>query len=767
MKTTEGRWRAASRSVRVLGWIVVVFLATHSMLLIVAAVPDLARIVPAESVLTDYLVSTSWPALAVEALLVLAVWLAFGVPRFRRGVASTFSVVSALGILAFVLAYGSYATCSGAQAPFFTAVSRSLLLFLGTVDDPFGTVDGCAPSMPLALQAARLAAIVAIGIGVIAALALLFRAQLDRVLVRFSREVDLVVGSVQAHLRLLERIGRMAPQRRRIVVLSDREYAPARPPRVSLLHIPAEGAHIPSVLNGRARIRSVYLLDPDVNRVLEWIEAVRTRLASDESSRVIVARIDDVWQAEHWRRELISPDGAWLVDVISPYEQTARAIADHLIAAAVERVVVVGRSPLRLALASELAQRRRELRVMRWSEPAPPELVFVGEDAETAHRHHLMRQARFGNVDDIRSDPRPPTEANLAAVVGGAPNPAIVLTEVDPALPASALAAAHPTWNVYARDDAASALSSRPVLGGLVPFGIGVDLDPEGELHVWERAARIIHNNYLHDHGLGSGPAAVEWTDLPPFYRNSNLRLVTTALASAVAVGRTWGAFEGPSTGSRHGIPQDQLASIAAREHEHWLAHYRREGWRFAPVRDDDGKRHPRLLAWDALDDDSRRRTVQGVSDALDVLAALGYRSTPVASAAPGAPTDLRRFRRTGEVTARRSEFDWSWRAGDGTVLQGSAGDWRVTDHEGRSWSVKPDEFATTYAAIGSDRWRRTGAVTARPAVIGEEVATLEGPAVVTEESWVLHSPSGARWILPVDQFRATYEPFDDAEDDQ
>lgn len=169
------------------------------------------------------------------------------------------------------------------------------------------------------------------------------------------------------------------------------------------------------------------------------------------------------------------------------------------------------------------------------------------------------------------------------------------------------------------------------------------------------------------------------------------------------------------------------------------------------------------------LDDESRERTEQGVSDALDVLAALGYRSSPAipaesvdAATAPAATSSgLRPFRRVGEVVAKRSQTSWTWSAEDGNVLRGNAGDWHVTDEAGRSWSVKPEEFEASYAAIGDDRWRRTGIVNARPGLIGEQIATLEGITYVNEESWVLQSPSGARWIVPAARFHASYLPLD------
>jgi hypothetical protein len=743
-------------TVRVIGWVFAALFAAHALLLAIAAVPPLDGLLPVW--LDAYLASDNWIPLAVQVLLGIALWLCFGIPRHRRGVSSSLGLVAIVGVASFVLAFASYASCSGDEAPGFSAVNRALSIFLGAVADPFGVVPGCAQDVPLALQAAQLGSLVALGIGVGAALALLFRSQLDRMTVRFAREQTVVIGYTAECEPMLKRIIAESPRQRRVAVLleeSDPVKLPAGTARIALAPA-SEVPVLPRMLSRSTRVRTVYVLLSDPAQALAWQTVCRDQLEGPKTP-IMVVRIDDVWQAEYWRRKLISPDDPWLVDVVSPYEQTARSLVERLIDTEVDKVAVWGDSPLRLAVSAELAQRRREVDALRGRAFAPPvpTLIFVGEDAETAHRQHIALQRRFGNVDDVRSDRRPVDDSVLADIFLESARPALIMT--DPpgrrATLASALVAGHPDWLVFAWEDGASGLPTTPVMEQLFPFGVQLGRNAEVDLHVWERVARLVHTLYLADPNAGPGPAHKPWEQLDPFFRESNLRLVTTTLASAVAVGRRWGPSTNSTHDGGHGVSPEQLEIMAQREHEDWSRQYRDAGWKYGSTRRDARRIHDRLLPWSSLDEKARQNSRGSVDSALTLLAALGYRSTEAATSDTSA-----RYRRRGEVTAAVSDAAWTWEPGDGTVMNAEAGDWRVTDDSGREWSVKDGEFRRSYEHLGADRWRRTGVVTARPAAIGETISTLEGPFTVSEPSWVVRAASGVEWAVTEDRFRDTYE---------
>jgi hypothetical protein len=226
------------------------------------------------------------------------------------------------------------------------------------------------------------------------------------------------------------------------------------------------------------------------------------------------------------------------------------------------------------------------------------------------------------------------------------------------------------------------------------------------------------------------------------------VRQVLTVLGSAVAVGRSWGASgESASPPSR-----EQLDEMARVEHESWLEFHRRNGWTFGPTRDRTAKKHPDLLPWEQLSDESRAKTRKGVEDSLALLATLGYRSfdDPFATWV--------RFRRRGEVTAVRRGEAWSWSTSSGSIMHGLPGDWEVTDDEGVSRSVSASIFEQTHEPLGGDRWRRVGEVRGRQARPGEVVHSLEGDQTARSGQWVLRGVEDEEWLVSAEHLDASYD---------
>ncbi len=93
--------------------------------------------------------------------------------------------------------------------------------------------------------------------------------------------------------------------------------------------------------------------------------------------------------------------------------------------------------------------------------------------------------------------------------------------------------------------------------------------------------------------------------------------------------------------------------------------------------------------------------------------------------------------------------------------MSAAAGDWDISDEQGRRWSAKDEVFRATYEPAGSDRWRRTGTVQARPAEYGEVLVTSEGRYICTAGEWVV-SRLGDEWAVPGAHFAQVYAPVDD-----
>jgi hypothetical protein len=388
----------------------------------------------------------------------------------------------------------------------------------------------------------------------------------------------------------------------------------------------------------------------------------------------------------------------------------------------------------------------------------------VGPQAAELLRQHQIRQERFGNAsatDAFTIAAQEPSGQVLADLLADAQRPALIFSTVagedQPTLSATLLAALHPSWTIFEPDPFTRGLAARPVMEQLFPFGPTIE-PPEGwPVDSWERAARVVHQRFLKAMGGDlnpNKPSHRPWEELTPFYRESNIRLVTTTLAGAEAVGRTWGPLntdEGQAVSVT--VSRAHLIAMAVFEHESWRRFYADHGWRYGPERDDQRRMHNALLPWEELSDYFRELTVDTVRSALGTLHALGYRSS-VTTDRP-----WRTYLRTGEVTAEVVPQAWSWTTASGDVLHARAGDVRVTSDEGDTWSVDPEIFAKTYERVEGNRWRRVGTVEAQPAEYGELVLSLEGPQTAQAGDWIVRGSGGELWTMSTEHFQRNYTP--------
>jgi hypothetical protein len=454
-----------------------------------------------------------------------------------------------------------------------------------------------------------------------------------------------------------------------------------------------------------------------------------------------------------------------VTDALSIYEVTATLLMAHVESEPHDRLAVVGGSPLALAICAELAQRQREGAILG-ARPRPSfaELVLVGPDATKLYDQHQIRQARFGNSAELGAidvELVEPAEPALHRLLKGCSSPAVIFADDlvgsrKDDLSATLLAALHPNWTIYHTDSATQGLAAQPIMERLYPFGLTLEPPQGAPVDSWERAARVAHQTYLL--GLGhdpdpSLPAQRPWSDLSPFYRASNVRLITATLAGAETAGRSWGptppARSGEVTSS---ITAEHLRCMARLEHASWLHFYRENRWSYGSPRNDTRRIHDALVPWTQLTANYREKTIANVTNALNILHALGYRS-----AAPADRPWLEVSRR-GEVTATVLDADWRWQTRTGDWLQARAGDYQVRNDEGETWSVEPEIFSRSYRQVGDDRWRRTGRVLAQPAVPGELVISREGPVFANQGDWIIKGTAGEQWITSAAHFAESYQ---------
>jgi hypothetical protein len=726
----------------------------------------------------------AWWPVALQVGLGLAAFGAYYLPRRHEPRSFSLLATGGLGVSTLVLGLFGVWHCAAGETPFFAPLAMALALLLG--DAP--TFTGLCANRPLlpAVQVARLFGPLLLVITALGIAATLFRAQLDRLVVRFlARSLVVVVGLSDEALPLVRRLAGDLPRRTVLTVLVAAESPLVRLTRQLGARVvvcdPDDARALRSLVRRKRRfpVQALYLVSADVSANLAWARQFRDLADDDRPTPTeppprITARIDDPWQAEYWRRTNAyrTPTGdrarslRWVSDALSVHEVTAALLVGHVQSAPHDRLALVGRSPLALAICAELAQRQREGTVLgRQPKPSFAELVLVGPGAAELRAQHEIRQERFGNAAGaaaVAVAPVEVTEAGLAALLEGDSAPAVLFADDRPGplgadLSPTLLAARHPDWTIYAFDSATEGLVPRPIMERLYPFGPTLE-PPEGAaVDSWERAARVVHQGYLDSLGDRRDPARPahrQWADLPPFYRASNVRLVTATLAGAESVGRTWGPIPADRTdAATTAVPPDQLAEMARLEHDSWRWFYREQGWSYGDRRDDARRVHDALRPWEQLSADYRDRALRNVRDALTTLHALGYRSWTTRGDRTWEPVT-----RHGEVHVTVLESDWHWQNGSGEWLQGRAGDYQVRDGDGRAWSVDREIFARSYEHLAGNRWRRTGTVFAQPAVPGELVVTLEGPGTAEEGDWVIRGAAGEQWLISAEHFAANYE---------
>jgi hypothetical protein len=700
--------------------------------------------------------------------------LAFGTWRFvnRRNNRPFAVVLLGLGICTVVvLASASYARCPDAGlSSGWSVVTRVVGLLTNNYAIDMFAAPGCETGgVPLALQFARLAQLLVLLVAATSALTALLRTQVDRVAVRWSPRLSLVLGADLTSAALLPALASDVGRFTHAVITAD----PAAPwvgqARAAGWRVvvadPRRQASLTRLLvrpGRRHALRRLAVLAADsteAQRMMASVQAAvqgRRSMTGDHPVRALL-RMDEAWQAEDWRRRYLSRIPEWIVDTISENEVTARLLVDHMVDRGVDHVLLAGQSDLTFAVVAELAQRDRERALMREETPIQS-VTIVGPAADQVVEEHELAQGRFGNsrLDRVHAETGRDLEDVVGDAVGADVAPAVVFSgdvSVSDQRLASRLGATYPGLLVYSRHTEVTGLGSERVLAQVRAFGSTLDAGQGRPVDSWERIARLVHEDYVRTWPDPDDPARRPWVELAPFYRDSNVRQVLTVLGSAVAVGRSWGASATPGSP----LSDEQLDEMARREHESWLAHLRKTGWTWAAELDREARKHPALLPWDQLPDESRAKTREGVTDTIALLETLGYRSFDDPYATWG------RFRRRGEVTAVRRGEPWTWTTADGSVMHGGAGDWEVRDESG-SRSVAASIFEKTHEPVGGDRWRRVGEVRGRQARPGEAVHTLEGDLTARPGQWVLRGVEGEEWLVSTEHLETAYDRVGDGE---
>ncbi len=636
---------------------VLIGLYAVNLVLFAAAMIAPDRIVAAG--LGEYTRSRSWWPILLQVVLGLAAFVCYYRPRMRTSRNFSALATGVLAVTTIVLGLIAYATCpsTSQQSPVWTPLTFALNLIGGNVAE-------CEPGVstfPPALQLTRLLGPLLVVIAALGIVTSVFRNAYDRIRVRYATGLVLLVGLTDDALPLLRRLSVDREPRTTLVVLVGDAGHPSIKTARDL------GARVVVVDRGQTetlrslltsgsafKVRSCYAVSADVADNLRWAAEVKAVADMVKPSRAdmpprMVVRIDDPWQAEYWRRTNAYRTGTgrgpavrWMADALSVYEVTASILLDRVHFPAdgehFDRLVVVGHSPLALALCAELVQRDREAQALGATlRPGLGDLLLFGPEAATLLEQHRLRQERFGNsAGMIAVDTAESTAPHLQTALAAAKRPALVLAD-DPAVRGSALATylavVHPDWTIFDWSPGTRGVADEATMERLYPFGLTTEAPVSLPMDSWERAARIVHERYRHElQRRGTldpeQPAHQPWEQLDAFRKETNIRQVATALTTAEQLGRSWGPVTELRTAvAEPGLSDAELETMTRAEHESWRRHHLDNGWRYGPVRDDARRIHPALLPFDQLGEDDLSKTRGGVESALATLETLGYRS--------------------------------------------------------------------------------------------------------------------------------------------
>jgi hypothetical protein len=498
-------------------------------------------------------------------------------PRRNRPMALALLAVGILALLAAALGLASYLPCTTDGVRVLGALTGVVLLFVGSTESAALGPDAagaCAGPVPLAFQLARFLAIAATFAGATAVAFSVSRQQVDRLLAKFSRDVDVVTGLDATVLPLLKALVEERDRLRRRPDWYDptwRERVLRRPrPRVVLVHenrtdpllgaARALGALVlhadPSspdslraviALGRRVTLRRLFAVSADqeanlavadaAGRVLEEVaraSAPRRRWPREFVPRITV-RFDDPREARAWRlHRLASAD--WFLDALSVDDLIARAVAGRLVQERAEHVVLAGDSPLTIALLDELAWRRWCWAERASAAPAPSaedewflrSVLLVGDRADRVRREWEAHRAPCSAGEDVAAAPdgdweEAADDAVARAAAGGAGRIAVVVTEPpgpDVLVRATRLAQLHPEALVVAPDLATSGVPAdgRPAgrrgLGGpVVRYGPSLLQGAGPPEDSWTVLARQQHEWYARKAGRDGRAARRPWAE--------------------------------------------------------------------------------------------------------------------------------------------------------------------------------------------------------------------------------------------------------------
>ncbi|WP_432558294.1 hypothetical protein [Granulicoccus sp. GXG6511] len=745
-----------------------------------------------------------WAFLAVAVLGMCATHQAWRWSRPDRHRRTSIGIIIGWALWVIVLATISYWPARGQEVWFWAPLFWAINLFAGNVENRWGS----GPA-PLALQLARLAALVVTFSAVLAVLFALGRDYLDRLTVRWLRKVILVTGVSPVTVPVIEALVATSRPGVRVVVLD-------RDPDHALKHrIEAAGAR---VLRGTITdddrgpdwrllrrivlrpgpgrplaLQAAYLLAPDDIANIDHANSLARLIAEEIPPDLaavpprLIVRIDHVRLAMDHLRRSIADEPNVLIDTTG----LPQVMATDLVATALPGATTIhvrGDTDLAQAFLWELGVHRRTEDLLRAAAGKPalsptewPQIFVVGADTDLVIERHQRLCARYGV-----------TPLELEAVVDSTDRPGsrVVLTESGDRVWHEALEMADRFSDdnvlVFVQSADVIGVERDTLMGNLRPYGptltvpsVGVsdvrpvELHKHAEAVIVRVAARLmrpvarrlaVENKAVTTLQAGLRVPEDSWTRaarlVHEFYRvahrdvqwehlRESLRLSNyRAVSVFFEHARSLDRTWIPRSEESHPLAASDLEAIAQREHESWKRFTEGQHTAYSPKKCRMCRTNDLLLNWDPKHEmfpELRARTVAGLEVVQRVLAALGYQPFRLT---------WEKWHRSERVTAHRLRRARSWRNAKREPKRAKPGDWWVTNAEQTHWAVTDVTFRNAYKPIGVPtkgsehepaRYEIQEVVEARRGLPGEVIRTVSGITAISANEWVIRR-RGADW---------------------
>jgi len=758
-------------------------------------------------------------------------WLSFSVGRgVRTFRPRDWLVLQAALTLGF--GFASYGPCLG-DSNVISVPMWVLNLFVGQVEEAaIGPgAAACPGEYPLAFQVARLLGIGTTALGGVAFLASLSRGLLDRLWVWWASDIDVVAGLNEWSVPLIEALLAQRRRERRVrpwYVERWWERVSRRLPGIGgvvvvrrdrddplLAEVEALGVRVivgdpqdPELhrlamrrfRRGQVAVRRLFAVADSQERNAATVRAALTALSEFARSTSgaawleqefvprLVARFDDARESRAFRLNHLDVPGCF-VDAISSDELLARELVARFRADRADTAVLVGDSPLTVALLDELALRGALAALPRDDGTAAPAGVApppasVAVCAPTASQ--IKAEWETLGPADLAARPLELTactgdwEDVVAGLRSDGRRVAVVVTRDDGQALSRALRVnrLHPSASVCCWTPTASGVEvGTDGVRGVVR--IGPTLLQRGGVpeDSWGVLAGAVHDRNRDP--ASPRPADRAWGDpiddpetrLPDFYREDTLRRQRWVLQLVAQQGYAWRPRQPWDADPT--LPEKALASVARREHDRWCQWRLTHRWRWAPpsadrLAMDRARQNANLVGWDTgngrpdgaglAQTDLAKLIKRNNEDVSKVLTHLYHWGV-----VPG-----RLYQRTGIVHATRLTAARSWTTQDGSSLTVASGDWWVEDLDPDTGQPRPDtgrgvaaaEFPKLHQELdaAAGRYQRRGTVTAVRLGGEATVRSLEGSVHAQPGTWVVTDSTGNSWAVPASTFMASYE---------